>query len=117
MEDRIILNSLAVSAKIGCSEEERAFSQPLKLDIEVGCCLKAAGKSGKISDTLCYDQIRKIASQLSSSKEWNLVEELGEAISDEILGSFSTAQSTLITVKKMVFSDCQWAGATITRHR
>jgi len=114
MLDSVFVEKLSVSAKIGCSAEERAYPQPLKISLNVACSLK---EIKELSDSVCYDKLRKLVIDLASSQEWTLVEHLAEAIASQVLEKFKSATDTKVQINKFIFPDCESTGVIVNRSR
>jgi len=114
IQDSVFVEKLSIAARIGCSQEERAYPQRLAVSLIVDCSL---AEVEKLEDSVCYYQLRKIVIALADSQEWVLVEHFAEAISEEVLKKFEVASAVQIKIDKFVFSDCDSTGVKIRRER
>jgi dihydroneopterin aldolase len=111
-QDTVFVEDLAFSTKIGCSAEERAYPQPLKVSLEVECSLAGIKE---LDDGVCYDKLRKLVISLAENREWKLVEHFAEEIAEQVLQGFKAATGVSVTINKFIFSDCQSTGVKIYR--
>ncbi len=116
-QDFIFLKGLRVSARIGCSKEERSFPQLLHIDAKMGLDIRKPSESGSIDDTVCYDKLRQLLIEEAGRQEWTLVEELAESLAQISLTTFKLADNILVKVSKNIFPDCEFAGTEIFRSR
>lgn len=118
--DHVFLEGLALSAKIGVTEPERAVAQPLEASISLEANLEKAGLSDALADTINYAEIQRLAVHIASSRTWSLLEALAERVAGELLERFPAAFSVVITLRKPrppFMSGVGSAGVTIIRRR
>jgi dihydroneopterin aldolase len=97
--DVILLEGIQVPAALGVTAAERRMRRPVRIDLEIGYRLSAAGRSDRIRDTIDYAQIFRVVEEVASGQEHRLVEALGERIAKALLDTFSI-DSVSITVRK-----------------
>jgi dihydroneopterin aldolase len=97
--DVILLEGIQVPAALGVTAAERRMRRPVRIDLEIGYGLSAAGRSDRIRDTIDYAQIFRVVEEVASGQEHRLVEALGERIAKALLDTFSI-DSVSITVRK-----------------
>jgi dihydroneopterin aldolase len=116
--DAILLEGIEVPAALGVTAAERRMRRPVRLDLEVGRDLRAAGRSDQIRQTLHYQHIFDVVADIAGTREHKLVEALGENIAQAVLARFD-ADWVSITVRKPkpIAGVLEHAGIRITRRR
>lgn len=116
--DAILLEGIEVPAALGVTAAERRMRRPVRLDLEVGRDLRAAGRSDQIRQTLHYQHIFDVVADIAGNREHKLVEALGEHIAQAVLAKFD-ADWVSITVRKPkpIAGVLEHAGIRITRRR
>lgn len=99
MRDKIILNGMKFYARHGVFPEEKAMGQKFEIDLEIICDLQAAGQTDDLKHTLNYADIYAIVKNITTGRNFNLVEALAEEIAEEILEHFPSEQ-VRVRVKK-----------------
>lgn len=99
MTDRIHLFDVRFSCRIGVPLEERAHPQEIVLDLSIGRDLRAPALSEDVDDTIDYAAVLTVLQAVVASREWVLIETLGEAICAAVLKEFS-ADSVRILLRK-----------------
>ena len=115
--DKIMIHDLALMCRIGCSAEERAFPQKMRIDLDVFLDTTDSAASGDIEDTICYHQVKSMLKEIASERDWVLVEELGTRMAGDIFKNYPRAESVRIELRKFVADDCAWMGAELHRSR
>jgi len=116
--DAILLEGIEVPAALGVTAAERRMRRPVRLDLEVGRDLRAAGRSDQIRQTLHYQEIFDVVADIAGNFEHKLVEALGERIAQAVLSRFE-ADWVKVTVRKPkpIAGVLEHAGIRITRRR
>jgi dihydroneopterin aldolase len=98
--DHIRLNRLAVFARHGVLAEEIALGQRffISIDAEVDC--RPAGLSDDLRQSVSYAELADIAAGLASTRRFNLIEALAEAIAAAILDRLPRVDAVTVTVDK-----------------
>ena len=99
MEDVILLEGIQVPAALGVTAAERRMRRPVLLDLEVSRCLREAGRTDNIRQTIHYKRIFEIVEDVASHNEHRLVEALAERIASAVLSKFD-ADAVTVTVRK-----------------
>ena len=83
------LEGLAIVGRHGVLEEERRDGQEFLYDIwmDVG----DAGASDRIEDAVDYRGVADCVREISASRDFKLIEALGEAIADALIARFSVS--------------------------
>ena len=82
--DTIDIRNLRVPAHVGWTDEERARTQVVAIDLTLHCDLSKAGLSDDLSDTVDYDRLIREVDDLVRSSKSRLLEHLGEEIATSI---------------------------------
>jgi len=116
--DKILLEGIEVPAALGVTAAERRMRRPVRLDLEVGHDLRAAGRSDQIRRTLHYQHVFDVVAEVAGNREHKLVEALGERIAEAVLSEFD-AEWVRVTVRKPkpISGVLEYAGICITRWR
>lgn len=118
--DRVFLEGLVLTAKIGATASERSAEQSIEADISLEADLEKAGLSDALSETIDYADIQGIAVRVASMRTWVLLEALAERIASELIERFPGACSVAITLRKPrppFMSGVGSAGVTLVRRR
>lgn len=105
MNYEVSVNQLVAEFNVGFSEEERKVKQ--KLRISCDC---------QTTSYMCYAEIREIILSLRS-KEWKLLEDLGESLIKLLLNDYSQMKAVKVKIEKFFFSDCESTAVTIESRR
>jgi dihydroneopterin aldolase len=88
-DDVILLEGVQVPAALGVTAAERRMRRPVRIDLEIGRSLAAAGRSDRIGDTIDYGEIYRVVEEVASGQEHRLVEALGERVAQALLEGFA----------------------------
>ena len=114
--DRILIEQLEISAKVGVPYEERAASQRLtvSLSIEPQCGFRAAGDA--IEATVDYFAVCRLVKELAQRGSWKLIETLAVEIADSVLASFS-ARAIEVELRKYILPDTAFVAVRTRREK
>ncbi|MBA4149616.1 MAG: dihydroneopterin aldolase [Verrucomicrobia bacterium] len=112
--DKIIINDLEVSYRIGVPDEERAQPQRLLLTIEMSHDFRPATATDDIGKTINYYAVSQRMLRLGENKSWRLLETLAEEIAGIILKEFG-ATSVQVEIKKFIIPEARWVAVRIVR--
>ena len=98
--DKIILPRINLMACHGCFPEEKQQPQPFCISITLFLDLSAAGKSDDLTDTVDYGRLYLDIRDLASSRSYNLIEALAEAVAQRAL-SESRVEKVVVGVEKL----------------
>jgi len=87
--DIIYLHGLKVDCVIGVWEWERRLRQTVTIDLDLGCDIRAAGRSDALEDTLSYKEVGKRVAAFAREAEFALVEKLAVEIAALLLAEFA----------------------------
>src|SRR5438477_11913205 len=112
--DKIIINDLEVSYRIGVSEEERATPQRLLLTVEMTRDISAAAVSDDLTETIDYYTVTRRLLALGDGRSWKLLEKLATDIAGLILADFKP-ELVSVEVKSFIISEARHVAAQVTR--
>ena len=91
--------SLCIAAP--ASPQERALGQTFHVDVELACCLRAAGASDDLADTVDYSAVYAAARRVVQEEPpRDLLESVAEALARETLGLAPLAREVVVRVRK-----------------
>jgi len=116
--DAIVLENLQVPAALGVSAAEREMRRPVRLDLEIGRSLAAAGASDRSEETVDYGEIYRVVEAVAGAGEHRLVEALAERVAAALLSDFAIDWVRVAVRKaKPLAGVLDSAGVRITRYR
>jgi 7,8-dihydroneopterin aldolase/epimerase/oxygenase len=101
-------------------QHEAKVGQTFRLDLVLALELNSASRTDKLKDTVSYDTVVKIASEVFCARRYRLVEAAAGAVADAVLERCPQVRSIRVTVHKphapvaATFDD---VGVTIERAR
>lgn len=113
--DKVFLTGLCVKTIIGIYPEERLKKQPVVIDLELGCDIQAAAKSGEIADALDYHALSEALVEFIEKSRYGLIEAMAEDISHLILSRYPVTWLKLTLHKPNALSSCDDVGLIIER--
>ena len=75
-------------ARVGVHPHERDRPQPVVVDVALWAHVARAAETDKITDTIDYGKIAATVVEVTTSRHFNLVEALCEALARALLGRF-----------------------------
>lgn len=115
-EITITIHQFRSRARIGCTEEERAFPQSIEFDIELNLPTDAA-TSDSLADTVDYMAVTETISEMCEEKEWRLLEKLAADIGNQILIGFASVNEVKVLVRKFILPEAQCVSCALTLTR
>jgi dihydroneopterin aldolase len=112
--DYITIDDLRVNAAHGHYEHERQIEQEFLISLRVGIDAHAAGKSDILTDTIDYDELKKIVEEIFNGQSHYLIEALAEEIAQKVLQE-TIAREITISIKKTAMWQSGVPGISITR--
>ena len=98
--DRVILNGIQCSLKVGVSPEERREPQPCLVDVELERDLSRPARTDDVRDTIDYARVFTLVLDLSCQEEFALLERFAGRLEEEIRRT-ERFDALLIRVKKL----------------
>lgn len=115
--DTVFLRGIKVIARHGVLDLEKAIPQPFEIDLAVHGDFREAGQTDALDKAVDYSTLGSLAVEIATSRSFNLIEALAEAIAQVIL-SLSGVAEVEVTVRKMkapVAFELDHAGVTMRR--
>jgi len=98
--DSIRIDGLELRCIVGLRSYERRREQPLRLDLKLGLDASAAGRSGRIADTIDYSRVADEVTALLQFREYRLLEVLCEEAAAFLFASHPRIQHVELRVDK-----------------
>jgi dihydroneopterin aldolase len=112
--DRIHIEQLEISARIGVPEDERATPQRLAVSISFWLYQEASGLADKIENTVNYSAVANEARNFVRDQSVNLIETLADRLAMHLLKTFPM-QKVTIELRKFPLADAKYVSVTATR--
>ncbi len=87
-KDKLILAGMQFYGRHGVFAEEKAMGQKFIIDVELSLNLEKAGSTDDISQTPNYADIYAMVRNITTQRNFNLIEALAETIAQEILTNY-----------------------------
>ena len=87
MSDRITLRGMQFSGRHGVSDEERAATQPIEVDLVLRLDLSKPAATDDLGDTVNYATLFELARAVVEQRSFHLLEALAGAIADDVLAA------------------------------
>ena len=113
--DRILIEGLRVAAVIGVHPWERARTQPVILDLDVGLDTRNAARSDQLPDTVNYGDIARHVTRLVEASSCELIEALAEQIAASLLAQFPLGEVRLKLAKPGAIPNADQVAVVIHR--
>jgi dihydroneopterin aldolase len=120
MSDRIFVSGLALHAYHGVMQHEAKVGQTFRLDLVLTIDLADAARTDKLTHTVSYDMVVKLAREAFCVRRYRLVEAAAGAVAQQVLAHCPQVRAVAVTVHKphapiaATFDD---VGVTIERVR
>ena len=115
--DRIFIEGLEVDCIVGVRPLERRRKQLVRLDLTLFIDLSAAGKTGRISDTVDYARIADEVGGLLRFREYQLIEVATEELAAMLFGVHAQLQALQIRLEKPEALRGRAQSASVQIHR
>jgi 7,8-dihydroneopterin aldolase/epimerase/oxygenase len=112
--DKIIVEDLEVSYRVGVPVEERQTPQRLLLRLELGADFEAAARGDELTRTIDYYQVTQRLLAFGAGREWKLIETLAVDIAEMVLKEFRP-QTVTVRVKKFILPQTRYVAVEATR--
>ncbi len=112
--DRIHIEQLEVSTRIGVPEEERAAPQRLTASISFWPYHEADDLADKIENVVNYSAVAEEVKNFVRDQSVNLIETLADRLAIHLLKHFRI-QKVTIELRKFPFEDAKYVSLTVTR--
>ena len=114
--DSIRIKGLRCRAHVGVPLQERRRLQEVRIDLELGLDLKAAGRADRVEKTLDYAAVAQEVKGIVRVRSFRLVEAMAEAIAGRVLEKFRPA-FVRVRIRKFSVPGADSVGVQITRGR
>jgi dihydroneopterin aldolase len=114
--DNIFIEGLKIACHVGTTAAERAFPQPLVIDIELYLDIEKAGQTDDIKYSIDYVSVVESVKKLTAKKKFRLLETVAESIAHELIRSTS-AESISVKIKKKIYPAIDSFGVHIQRSK
>jgi|SRR5882724_2333347 len=114
LSDRIHIEQLEVSTRIGVPEEERANPQRLTVNISFWPHQQVRDLADKIDQTVNYSAVAEETKTFVRNQSVNLIETLADWLATHLLKTFPI-QKVTVEVRKFPLQDAKYVSATVTR--
>jgi dihydroneopterin aldolase len=119
--DAVLLQGLTFFARHGVLLEEAALGQKFVVDLELHRCLRTAGATDDVRETVDYSQVyRAVKGIVEGPKRYKLVESIAHEIASTVLGTFGEVHGVKVRVKKpqvALMGQLDYCGVQIHRIR
>lgn len=82
------------------SLQEQKLGQKFIVDAHLSTCLRQAGKTDNIDETINYAHVYQDIKTIVEGKPYQLIETVAEKIAEQILHHYVTVDTVVVTVKK-----------------
>jgi len=112
--DRIHIEQLEISSRVGVPEEERAVPQRLTVSISLWPSNEARDLADKIEKTVNYSVVAEETKHFVRNQSFNLIETLADRLAMHLLKTFPT-QKVTVELRKFPLEDAEYVSVTVTR--
>jgi 7,8-dihydroneopterin aldolase/epimerase/oxygenase len=112
--DRIHVEQLEVSTRIGVLKEERGAPQRLTVSISFWPYHEAGDLADKIENAINYSDVVEETKNFVRDQSTNLIETLADRLATHLLKRFRMQKIT-IELRKFPFEDAKYVSVTVTR--
>jgi FolB domain-containing protein len=116
MTDRIFVDNVRLSCRVGITPEERRQPQEVLVDVSLFLSLASAGRSDDVGDAVNYKEVLQRVSLSVSGREFTLLEGLAEGVVSAVLGAFPV-ERVVVKVRKAKYSVEPSIGIEVSRDR
>ena len=114
--DRISIEELEVSARVGVTEKERSQPQRITLDITVWPERSFETLQDDIGQTVNYVDICRTCRELVQARDWKLIETIASDLTSHLLGGFPVTAAE-VEVRKFVLPNTKHVSVTVRQER
>ena len=118
--DRIFVRGLALHARHGVNREEQVLGQRFILHLAVWLDFSVASRSDKVTDTVSYADLIRVAEKAFTSEWFYLLEKGAETIAEALFEAFASVEKVEVTIEKPgapIASMFDTVGVSIVRMR
>ncbi len=115
--DYIHIRDLELECIVGVLPEERHNPQPVRINLQLGCDLAAAGESDDLNHTVDYREVRERVIELVVNSSYGLIEKLAQKIAETVLEVRGIESVRVILDKPRALADCRSVAVEILRSK
>lgn len=115
--DQVFIRDLIVPGIIGIYDWEQRIRRPLRFDVILDVAVAPAARSGNIADTVDYEAVARLITEITQRETHTLLEVLAEEITDSILARFTCQRVQLTVGKPGAVAGAREVGVHIERTR
>jgi len=112
--DRIHIEELEISARIGVPEDERATPQRLTISISFWPYRQTRDLADKIDKSVNYSAVAEETKKFVGEQPVNLIETLADRLATHLIKAFPIQKIT-VELRKFPLRDAKYVSATVTR--
>lgn len=112
--DRIHIEQLEISARVGVPEKERAAPQRLTATITLWPQRQAGELHDHIAETVNYSEVCEETKKFVRDRTVKLIETLADELATHLLQRFAIARIA-VELRKFVVPDVKYVSVTVTR--
>ncbi len=105
--DRIHIEQLEISTRVGVLEEERAVPQRLTVSISLWPCRETRDLGDKIDNTVNYSAVAEETKNFVRDQSFNLIETLADRLAMHL--------QVAVELRKFPLKDAKYVSVTVTR--
>jgi dihydroneopterin aldolase len=117
--DRVVVQDMPLSARVGVTEAERAREQDILVDLELGLDLARAGREDALEHTVDYEEVCDVVATTVRARSYRLIEAIAEACAEAVLAAFPVTE-VRVRVRKpgaLRARGVPWAAVEVVRRR
>src|SRR6267378_2914655 len=114
LSDRIHIEQLEISTRIGVPEKERATPQRLTVTISFWPYRQTRDLADKIDQTVNYSAVAEETKNFVRDQSVKLIETLADRLATHLLKTFPI-HKVVVELRKFVLEDAKYVSATVTR--
>lgn len=115
--DKVFIRGLEARTIIGIEDWERKAPQTVRIDVDLGCDIRAAADTEDVSKTVNYRSVAKMILAHVEDREYLLVETMAERLAQMVLDGFDVAWVRLRISKPGAVRFSDEVGVDIRRER
>jgi FolB domain-containing protein len=114
VSDRIHIEQLEVSTRVGVPEEERASPQRITVSISFWPSQPTRDLADNVNQTVDYSIVAEETKQFVKDQSTNLIETLADELATHLLKTFRI-QKIVVELRKFPLQDAKHVSVTVTR--
>ena len=114
LSDRIHIEELEISARVGVPEEERSAPQRVTVSISFWPYYEQRDLADKIENTVNYSIVAEETKSFVRNLSTNLIETLADRLATHLLKTFRI-QKVTVELRKFPLEDAKHVSVTVTR--